>query len=709
MERPIRLRTVAVLSIVFTYFFFIEYLPPFSRVHVPYDLEGYHFSLVDFAFQSLREGRFPEWDWAQYSGISFVGNTQAALFYPPMWLVLAANVGRKSLSYQSLQSMVFAHVWLAFFLCYRWLRYKRLGELASAMGAGVFAYSGYMLLQLQHFGLVAGCAWMPLGLWGIDQTIEERRWQPLWKVVAASALCFLAGYPPTWFVFAVCMVSYAAWRWKAAAGTILALGASLAIAMIQILPTLEALSLKAPEIKYGSGIRALDFYISYLVPNYFNFGLHVPAGTNPGREYLYLGAPAIFGLLCLARRRGWRDVMPLLAMGGVTAVVVTNPFGLVWQIVRHSTLLVQICRDWYFLAGLTLAVAPLAAMGLDHCLRQSRRPRGNWLACLAIALLAGWSVRELIVGLPGRPGFPSGWGSAVEAAIALGLFALAIYVLPTQRGALRTCLAAVLLLTVGVDYKVFGTCKRFNAVSGRVDFKASSFNGMDDAVYRQLSSHPEFRVAMDQTGPFPGEIRLQGLRTPQGFDPLLTAPYTKLMGELGRFTSDREIDIDSANQPALRQLGVRYFITSEGGPQYPRLLKDPRFRLVEPSQSYYKVFELKDARPSYGWLAEDGTRSVRRLAWTPEFRAFVVRSDTGGQFALAEQFFPGWRVTLDGAPANVERWSDAFQAVRAPAGEHRIEFRFHSTGVRVGALVSLAAVLGLCLATLWPGRLNRST
>jgi len=39
-----------------------------------------------------------------------------------------------------------------------------------------------------------------------------------------------------------------------------------------------------------------------------------------------------------------------------------------------------------------------------------------------------------------------------------------------------------------------------------------------------------------------------------------------------------------------------------------------------------------------GWLAEDGTRSVRRLAWTPEFRAFVVRSDTGGQFALAEQF-----------------------------------------------------------------------
>ena len=691
------MRTVAVLSLVFTYLFFLEYLPPVSRVHVPFDLEGYHFSLADFAFQSLREGRLPEWDPAQYCGLSFVGNTQAALFYPPMWLVFAANIGRPALSYESLQALVLAHVWLGFLICYVWLRSKRLGELASVLGAGVFAYSGYMLLQLQHFGLVAGYAWMPLGLWGIDQVVEERRWQPLWKVVVASALCFLGGYPPTWLVFAVCMVGYAAWRWKAAAGTILALGASLAIAMVQLLPALEAMSLKAPEVKYGSGIRELEFYVSYLVPNYFNFGLHVPPGTNRGSEYLYLGAPAFLGLLCLVRRRGWREVMPLLAMGGVVAVVVTNPFGLVWQIVRHSTLLLQVCRDWYFLAGLTLAAAPLAAFGLDHCLGQIRRPRGGWLAYLTMTLLAGWSVRELIVGLPGGSGFPPGWGSAVEAAITLGLFAFAVYVLPTQRGALRAGLVAVLLLTVGVDYKVFGTSKRFNATQESVDFTAGSFTGIDDAVYRQLNSHPGYRIALDQTGPSPFEIRLHGLRTPQGFDPLVTTSYRKLMEELGRFRSDRDIDIDSANQPALRLLGVRYFITTERGPQYSRLLEDPSFRLLEPSRSYHKVFEFQDARPSYGWVEEDGVRSVRRTAWTPEVRAFVVRSDTGGQFALAEQLFPGWRATVDGAPAHIEPWSGAFQAVWVPPGEHRVEFGFRSSGVRVGALVSLPALLGLGL------------
>ena len=37
----------------------------------------------------------------------------------------------------------FLHVWLAFLLCYLWLR-ARTGKLASALGASVFASTGYM-------------------------------------------------------------------------------------------------------------------------------------------------------------------------------------------------------------------------------------------------------------------------------------------------------------------------------------------------------------------------------------------------------------------------------------------------------------------------------------------------------------------------------------------------------------------------------------
>src|SRR2546426_3684093 len=237
----IRTRYVAILSFFFTVAFFVEYTPLLRRVHIPFDLEGFHYPLADYAFQTLRQGRFPQWDPTIYCGLSFAGNTQAALFYPPTWLLFAVNRGRAKLSYQSLENLVLAHVWLAFLLCYIWLRRQRgLHALASALGAGVFAFSGYMLLQLQHAGLIAGYAWMPLGFSGLDAADEQRSWRPLWKLAAASALCFLAGYPPTWVVFSICMLAYACGRTGAlrcappAAG---ALSLSLLLAAAQLLPS----------------------------------------------------------------------------------------------------------------------------------------------------------------------------------------------------------------------------------------------------------------------------------------------------------------------------------------------------------------------------------------------------------------------------------------------------------------------------------------
>jgi len=200
-SRAAEILRVSALAFAATCAFFYEYLPPLTRVHIYSDLEGYHYPLQRYAFQSLKEGRFPEWDPSIYCGVSFVGNVQAALLYPPSWLMYAASWRRRHISFKLLEDLVFAHIWLAFVLCYAWLRGRRLVPLSAAMGAGVFAFGGYMASQCVHGGVVTGLAWMPLGLWGIDEATEERHWRPLWKTAVASALCFLAGYPLTWTVF----------------------------------------------------------------------------------------------------------------------------------------------------------------------------------------------------------------------------------------------------------------------------------------------------------------------------------------------------------------------------------------------------------------------------------------------------------------------------------------------------------------------------
>ncbi len=695
--------TGAALSLVFTYLFFLEYLPPLKRFYVPYDLSGVNYSLADYTFQSLRQGRFPEWDPSIYCGLSFVGNVQAGLFYPPKWILWIGNLGRSRLSFKSLEILVMAHVWLAFLLCYLWLRDKY-SMVPAVLGAGVFAYSGYMPLHLQHLGVVLGYAWTPLGFWGVDQAVEARHWRPLWKLVAASALCFLAGYPPTWFVFCVCVVAYAVagrGRWRMAVWTGLALTFSLAVVMVQLLPLWEASALKIPESKYGHGYRQLEFYLSYTLPNYFDFELRPENVVRKPGEYLYLGAPAIFALTWLARRRRVPGQIPALAIASVSLVAISNPFDVVSTVVVRHRWLSEICRDWYFLEGLTLAAVPFTAAAIEDFSRRASRPLPRWLTAAAIAVLVAWSVRQVLVWLPDGAEFAAGWRSAYAPAIMLGAFTLGILVLRAERGLPRLCVTAVLLLAVGVDYKVFGTSRSFDAEQGDRDafYASAPFPGLDDEVYATLRHSAPYRIAVDYGGPYTGELRHYGLATPQGLDPLLPVQYRQQVEAFARFGVEREFVIDPPEQQSLRLLGVRYIISTPSSPSYSVLSTDPSFQLLEPARSYYRVFELVRPQLPYRWDGESlESEPIECTRWEPERREFVVRSRQGGRLVLVEQFFPGWIAKVDGKPAKIERWQKAFQAVQIAPGEHRVEFQYRSAGLRLGAVISLLSVLGLWLA-----------
>jgi len=690
-------KAIALASLLFTYLFFFEYLPPVRWVHIPYDLQGFHYPLADYAFQSLRQGRFPLWDPTIYCGMSFVSNVQAALFYPPTWLMFLFNIGRERLSYQSMQDLLIAHVWLGFFLCYLWLRGKRLAELPCVLGAGVFAFSGYMCTQLQHFGLVAAYVWMPLALWGVDQAVERRSWHPLWKVAAASALAFLGGYPPTWTLFAVAVGVYSlagAWRVRTALGTIAAVVFSLVLCAIQILPTWETTQLREPEDRFDVGIRDADIILSYALPNYFNFGLNVPLETNPRKDYFYLGVPALIGLPLLIRRRRFRDLAPSLAVLAASLVIAGNPFDIVSNVIRHSSLLPDLIRAWYFLAGVTLAFAPLTAYALDDFLSR-KRSVPSWLAPGSAGLMAVWAGYELLRWR--HQSLSARWGSGLFLLVTLALFGAGMYGLRAAQGRRRIWTAVALVLLVGADYKAFGTSKRFDAGRGEAQrYSAASFPGMEPEVYQQLRASPDYRIVADaDTGLFPDDFRHVGWTTPQGFDPLLTTQFRKMVETYGHFQTDRMFEVDPENYDAMRLFGVRYMITSEHVQSYPKLKDNPHYRLLGSMQTYFRVYEYLEAKPPYSWEGSREGAEVERRESTPESRMFKVRTAAAGKLALHEQFFPGWTAWVDGDPAVAEPWMGAFLAVAVPAGEHTVEFRYHSRLLGLGRAISLVALIGL--------------
>jgi hypothetical protein len=670
-------RRVALLSLAATWLFFFEYLPPFKRVHLPYDMEGFHYPLLHYAARSFAEGRFPEWDPSIYCGLTYAGNLQAGLFYPPNWPLLTFGALRGGFPFLALEVLVLAHIWLAFFLAYLWLRGRAHDPLPAALGAAVYAYSGYLLSQIQHYGVIAASAWLPLGLLAIDQR------RGLWKLGAASALAFLAGYPPAWFAFAVLTLVYAAAtaprRTPAVAAS---LAFSLLLAAVQILPALEAATLKTTEEKYGGGIQGAEIYLSFFLPNYFNLSRSSSGAGEPTAQYFYLGAPFLLALgLSFYRRRAPH---PALVLAAVSLFLMTNPLGLVEAALRPFPRLGEICRDWNFLAGLPLAAALLVAHALVRAAPRLVSAPGLRLA--TYALVPAWCARQLLTWLPGGPDFASGWAAALDPAVTLATFSLVFF---TSRSPL------LLLLLVATDYKVFGTDRRFNAADLAIDRR--EFLGLHPELHRLLLANPAFRVALDEGAPHPTEMRHYGLRTPQGFDPLLPAPYKRAVEALAPFQTDRLFYPDPSNHALLQRLAVRYYLTSVHSPRHAALAASPDFRLVQPAESYFRVFEYRRAVPVARWERGEGTIEIS--SGTPESVLLHTRSASPGRLVLTEQWFPGWTVSIDGRAAPLAHWGEAFQSVQVPAGEHRVQFQFRSRGLRLGALLSLTALLGLVLWT----------
>ena len=76
-----------------------------------------------------------------------------------------------------------------------------------------------------------------------------------------------------------------------------------------------------------------------------------------------------------------------------------------------------------------------------------------------------------------------------------------------------------------------------------------------------------------------------------------------------------------------------------------------------------------------------------------------------GLVILSDNYFPGWRASVDGRQAPVLQVNGALRGVVVDAGEHRIEFRYQPRAVLAGAiLTSLAALLALACVLPWPRR-----
>jgi hypothetical protein len=103
---------------------------------------------------------------------------------------------------------------------------------------------------------------------------------------------------------------------------------------------------------------------------------------------------------------------------------------------------------------------------------------------------------------------------------------------------------------------------------------------------------------------------------------------------------------------------------------------------------------ILDAAPS---PPPEGSGLEPARVTTLERKRVVLDADlaTAGVLVLSDAWYPGWRATVDGAPAPLLRADYALRAVALPPGHHVVEFTFRSRPAELG--LALSAVGLLCL------------
>lgn len=119
----------------------------------------------------------------------------------------------------------------------------------------------------------------------------------------------------------------------------------------------------------------------------------------------------------------------------------------------------------------------------------------------------------------------------------------------------------------------------------------------------------------------------------------------------------------------------------------------------------YPLLQRAIVEKPLGDVSQPRTPAAVELRKRAQTRVEVqVQGGADGLLVLADPWYPQWKVTVDGRPAELLRVDHAFRGVRVPAGTHRVVFSYEDRALWVGLVVSAVSVLGLAGLWLWRRR-----
>ncbi len=673
----------------------------------------------------LAAGEIPLWNPLSGLGEPWLANGQSGVFYPPTWLFL--------LPFPALAAGLFLllHFGLGSWGAWRFAKHEAVSDAGALFSAAAFSACGFSASLSTYWNHFGAWAYLPAIAWLAHSGLARRSRQ------AGFALLFglqaMAGSPE---LSAATLLLAALLTWEARRepsgwaepsrgrrfarlGAAAALG--LALAAWMIFPMGELLWHSERRAPLPAAERNMGTVESPALSSALGFSAEAMA--NSYLPSLYAG-PLLLFATCAGFAEKEKRPLALLLLLVAAAGILVSVSGPPGSWLRALPGLDRLRYPGKGLAWTFFALAMLAGIGADRLRFLPSRKILLLLGAVAAGALLSASRQPLLVRVAeavglglllllalgaGREGFAARSGGILEAGAALALTAsLGL----SGHGLFRFAPEAEIR-------RVPESVLSLKRIPGRV------LTPPVTDLARWVLQEPRFDAATlrRQREALLGYTNLlAGVSTVRTAAPLATAAARRIADAI-----DRAQDLSRAAGPAnARVLWMPFqparmgskkigeFFLAPLNPYRSRLSFVTGYRLEsDPERAWERVIRgdidwsrevLLDREPDPRPVAgEKRSFVIARIAEEhPERLAADVTSGTAGILVLADLWYPGWSVEVDGHPAPLLRADGCLRAVALPAGAHRAVFRYRPWSFYAGAAVSIAA-LGMLALLLFRG------
>ncbi|HVE81645.1 MAG TPA: YfhO family protein [Myxococcales bacterium] len=650
-----------------------------------------------FILESLRRLELPLWLPYSRLGQPFLATLQSQALYPPR--VLAA--------------FLFGQVWApaaeqvlhgALACAGAWVAARSLGcrRLAAASGGAAFGLSHLMVMLASEPNMAGAAAWS--GWIVAAARAPGGRWRAAALTGLAVGASLLCGSPETTLWQGVMALACARGRGRwLSSGVGLAWGA--AVAAIAVIPGLE-LAAHSVRAQGHSGALAWSASVTQLAAMVVPHADWPRAGYGDGEQWLLLSTftgALPFALAAWAAFRGRRAwIRPVVAVSIVLLLLSLGEHFAPSAAVLEWTPLRWFRYPSKYLVGAAFGIALLAAAGVDRFAAAARR--GKPSARRSAVALVGMAAAAAAA----RAWLPAG---GVWVVAFVGTAMLLLQALP-RRARRWGCVApaALLLAELVTAHAVLGgpafvSAARLAEPSALAEEVRTPHGRVSLDVQPRLDRAPnaegvlEF-IARSRGALVPQRHVEEGLRAAEGYG----TPEPERTDAL----------FERGGHGAYDLAAVEWFVRAGKEPeQNPTAL--PRARWVggaeemTDDEALEAIAENPEALRGEAFLAEGGDDSLESDCESgpvelvrDEARVVEVAVDAcgPGYLILADRFYPGWHATVDGREAPIYRADYAVRAVPLPEeGHHVVRFEYRPATVRAGAIISAVAT-ALALAVL---------